>query len=220
MHVFLAGASRGVGREIAKQLVIAKYQVTALLRSSQFAEDLAAMGISVVQGDALEAELMVKLMGQNPPDAVISTIGSLPSDSGTRVDFFGNKHLIDAAAKAKVNSFILISSIGSGNSAPALPPNVMETLGPVLIEKAKAEDHLAASGMTYTVIRPGGLVSEPATGQAVLTEDPMIAGSIPRAGVAQLAVRCLESDRAKNKIFSAIDLSMQRSAKEFEVVEL
>lgn len=219
-HVFLAGASRGVGREIAKQLVIDGYQVTALLRSPQAEDDLKALGISVVKGDALEAEVMSQLLTQYSPDAVISTVGGLPGDSGDRPDFVGNKNLIDGAVAAGATRFILISSIGSGDSAQALPPQALETLGAVLKEKVKAEDHLAASGLTYTVIRPGGLVSQPATDQEVLTEDVTVAGSIPRAGVARLAVKCLVSDRANNKIFSAIDLSMQRSSKDFATVEL
>ena len=227
-YIFLAGASRGVGREIAKQLVIKKHKVLALLRSDPLAEglrhraeaDLVAMGVTVVKGDALNADLMKAVMGDFPIDAVMSTIGSLPEDKGTRADFAGNKNLIDAADAVGAKHFLLISSIGSGNSEQALPPPVLETLWPMLIEKAQAENHLAASGLTYTVIRPGGLVSESATGQEVLTEDPTVAGSIPRAGVALLAVRCLSSDKAKNKVFSAIDLSMQRTEKAVDVVEL
>ena len=70
------------------------------------------------------------------------------------------------------------------------------------------------------MIRPGGLVSESATGQEVLTEDVTVAGSIPRAGVAMLTVRCLNSDKTSNKVFSAIDLSMQRTKKAVDVFEL
>ena len=62
-----------------------------------------------------------------------------------------------------------------------------------------------SSGLTYTIIRPGGLKSEPATGNGILTEDPTIAGTIHRADVADLVCRCLGSDRANNKIFSAVD---------------
>lgn len=220
MHVFLAGASRGVGREIAKQLVIDGHQVTALLRSPQAEDDLKALGITVVKGDALEAEAISQLLIQHSPDAVISTVGGLPSDSGVLPDFVGNKNLIDGAVAAGATQFILMSSIGSGDSAQALPPQALETLGPVLKEKVQAEAHLAASGLTYTVIRPGGLVSQPATDQEVLTEDVTVAGSIPRAGVARLAVKCLMSDLAKNKIFSAIDRSMQRGEKAFITVDL
>ncbi len=219
-QIFLAGASRGVGREIAKQLVARGHQVIALLRSDQAKAELTAMGLTVVKGDALEAAAMVEAIAAHPSDAVISTIGGLPEDGSTRADFLGNKHLIDGAVAAQVKRFILISSIGSGDSAQALPPNVLEVLGAVLKEKAQAEDYLRESGLAYTVIRPGGLLSESATGEEVLTEDVTVAGSIPRAAVARLAVRCLESDRAVNKTFSAIDLSMQRSKTDFEQAEL
>lgn len=219
-QIFLAGASRGVGREIAKQLVARGHQVIALLRSDQAKAELTAMGLTVVKGDALEAAAMIEAIAAHPPDAVISTIGGLPEDGSTRADFLGNKHLIDGAVAAQVKRFILISSIGSGDSAQALPPNVLEVLGAVLEEKAQAEDYLRESGLAYTVIRPGGLLSESATGEEVLTEDVTVAGSIPRAAVARLSVRCLESDRAVNKTFSAIDLSMQRSKTDFEQAEL
>jgi hypothetical protein len=56
----------------------------------------------------------------------------------------------------------------------------METLRPVLLEKEQAEKHLIESGLTYTVIRPGGLKSEPATGNGVVTEDYKVAGTIHR----------------------------------------
>ena len=178
------------------------------------------MGGSTVQGDALDAEAMHTIMHNHPIEAVISTVGSLPESSPPRVDFAGNKNLIDAAVSANAQQFILVSSIGSGNSASALPPNVLETLDPVLKEKAQAEEHLAQSGLAYTVIRPGGLTSESATGQEILTSDPTVAGTIPRAAVAVLAVRCLGNEKAKNQVFSAIDLSMQRTEKTVEAIEL
>ncbi|MEL7333891.1 MAG: SDR family oxidoreductase [Cyanobacteria bacterium J06560_2] len=218
-YVFLAGASRGVGREVAKQLVVNGHQVLALLRSDQAKADLEAMGVSIVKGDAMDPEAMNKIMQDYPVEAVISTIGGLPDEGAPRADFLGNKNLIDAAA-AKAQQFILISSIGSGNSYRALPPNVLEVLGPLLKEKAQAEEHLSKSGVPYTVIRPGGLVSESATGKEVLTADPTVAGSIPRAGLATLIVQCLGKQTAMNEVFSAIDLSMQRTEKEVSTVEL
>src|SRR4028119_2517226 len=149
-HIFLAGASRGVGLEIAKCLAAQKMQVTALLRSPATSTELEAMGIKVVTGDALDAAAMEAAMaGGEPIHAVISTIGGLPKD-GERADYLGNKNLIDAAVKAGVQKFILVSSIGSGESAVALPPQAMETLRPVLLEKEKAEKHLMESGLTYT----------------------------------------------------------------------
>jgi uncharacterized protein YbjT (DUF2867 family) len=219
-HIFLAGASRGVGLEIAKLLVEQKMQVTALLRSPATSTELEAMGIKVVTGDALDAAAMeVAMAGGEPIHAVISTIGSLPKDREIS-DYLGNKNLIDAAVKAGVQKFILVSSIGSGNSVSALPPQALETLRPVLIEKEKAENHLIASGMIYTVIRPGGLKSEPATGNGILTEDCRVSGTIHRADVAQLVCQCLVSDAANNKVLSAVDKQMVYGNPEFEVLNL
>ena len=218
-YIFLAGASRGVGREIAKCLVEQNQNIKALLRSEDSRPELEAMGIKVVIADAMDGASVEQAMLAEPVYAVISTIGGLPKD-GERADFLGNKNLIDAALKAGVQKFILISSIGSGESAVALPPQAMATLKPVLIEKEKAEQYLVESGLTYTVIRPGGLKSEPATGNGVLTPDYTVAGTIHRADVAQLAVQCLSHEAANNKILSAVDRQMTYGQAGFEELNL
>ncbi|HAG80930.1 MAG TPA: NAD(P)-dependent oxidoreductase [Cyanobacteria bacterium UBA12227] len=219
-YIFLAGASRGVGREIAKCLVQQNQKVKALLRSEDSRPELEAMGINVVMGDALDAVAVEQaIMGDKPIHAIISTIGGLPKD-GERADYLGNKNLIDAAVKTNIQKFILISSIGSAESAIAIPPQALETLKSVLIEKEQAEKYLIASGLTYTVIRPGGLKSEPATGNGVLTEDYKVAGTIHRADVAQLVCNCLFSDAAHNKILSAVDRMQMYGQSEFEEFKL
>jgi uncharacterized protein YbjT (DUF2867 family) len=218
-YIFLAGASRGVGREIAKYLVERNQKVKALLRSEASRAELEAMGITVVMGDALDVAAVEQAMLGEPIYAVISTIGGLPKE-GDRADYLGNKNLIDGAVKAGVQKFILVSSIGSGESVVALPPQALETLKPVLIEKEKAEKHLIESGLTYTVIRPGGLKSEPATGNGVVTEDYKVAGTIHRADVAQLVCQCLVSDAANNKILSAVDRQMMYGQTSFEELSL
>jgi nucleoside-diphosphate-sugar epimerase len=218
--IFLAGASRGVGREIAKCLTEQNQKVKALLRSDASRPELEAMGINVVMGDALDAAAMEQAMlGDETISAVISTIGGLPKD-GERADYLGNKNLIDAAVKAGVQKFILVSSIGSGESVVAIPPQALEALKTVLIEKEQAENYLMQSGLTYTVIRPGGLKSEPATGNGILTEDYKVAGIIHRADVAQLVCQCLFSDAANNKILSAVDRTQMYGNPEFEVLSL
>ncbi len=214
-HVFLAGASQGVGREILKELLAQDKSVKAFLRSETIATELQTMGVETAIGDALNPEQIEQAMAGSPIDLVISTIGGKPQD-GERSDYTGNKNLIDAAVKAGVKRFILVTSIGSGESVAALPPQAFAALKEVLAEKEKAEQHLIASGLTYTIIRPGGLKSEPATGNGVLTEDPKIAGTIHRADVADLVCRCLKSDRTNNKIFSAVDRTMTYGDATFE----
>jgi len=215
--IFLAGASRGVGREIAHLLTQKSFNVKALLRTDAAQAELESLGVIPVMGDALNPTELEAAMLTEPVWAVISTVGGLPKD-GQRADYLGNKNLIDAALKAGVQKFILVSSIGSGNSAVALPPPALETLRPVLIEKAQAEEYLIASGLTYVIIRPGGLKSEPATGNGVLTPDPTIAGTIHRADVARLVCQCLESDQANNRVLSAVDRQMTYGQADFEIL--
>lgn len=219
-YIFLAGASRGVGQQIAFRLMEQNRPVKALLRTETTRADLEAMRITVVMGDALNLDEVERAMlGDEPIHTVISTIGGLPKD-GERADYLGNKNLIDAAVKAGVKKFILVSSIGTGNSADAIPPQALETLKPVLIEKDKAEQHLIASGLTYTIIRPGGLKSEPATGNGILTEEPRVSGTIHRADVAHLVCQCIDSDRTNHKVLSAIDRNMLYTQSEFEEFNL
>ena len=207
-YIFLAGASRGVGQEIAKYLTAQQIQVKALLRTESAAMELKAMGIHPTLGDALNiTDVEQAILGNEPIKAVISTLGGLPTDD-IKPDYIGNKNLIDVAIKAGVQKFILVTSIGSGNSVVALPTQALEVLKPVLIEKEKAEQYLISSGLNYTIIRPGGLKSEPATNNGIITENHRIVGTIHRADVAQLVCRCLHSADTNNKIFSAVDRNM------------
>lgn len=220
-NIFLAGSSRGVGREIAKLLLESEppsVNLTVLLRNPTYTVELEALGATVVIGDALDsAQLeMTMLHRTSAIDVVITTMGGLPSDQGERADCEGNKNLIDVAIKAGVKKFILVSSIGSGNSVIALAPQVLLTLGKILKEKEKAEEYLTDSGLNYTIIRPGGLKSEAATGNAVLTEDPSVSGIVHRADVANLVCQCLYSEKSNNKVLSAIDRNMLFKPLEFD----
>jgi nucleoside-diphosphate-sugar epimerase len=213
MNIFIAGA---VGREIAQILVDQPDQqqnnITALVRSPN--PELEALGIKVIIGDALDTIAVSQTMQAQPVEVVISTIGGLPKD-GVRADYLGNKNLIDAAVQAGVKKFILVTSLGTGNSAAAIPPPAYETLKPVLLEKEQAENHLINSGLNYTIIRPGGLKSAPATGTAVLTTDHHVAGSIHRADVAALVCRCLSSPASDGQVLAAFDQTMIYGTPEF-----
>lgn len=215
--VFLAGASRGVGLEIAKRLVGRSMPPIVLLRQPQ--PELEALGVQVRQGDAMNPDQVADAMVGSSIETVISTIGGISAE-GVRSDFVGNRNLIDAALNVGAKHFILVTSIGTGDSAIALPDSALQALGAVLKEKNLAEEHLRNSGLTYTIVRPGGLKSESATGNGVLTADPSIGGIIHRADVAELISQCVNNPKSYNQTLGAVDRTMVYGDREFAIVAL
>lgn len=82
-----------------------------------------------------------------------------------------------------------------------------QVLEKALKAKTLAENMLLKyyTNSEWTIIRPGGLKSDAATGTAVLTEDTKAAGVINRADVANLAVQALNSPSTVRKILTAVD---------------
>ena len=216
--VFLAGASRGVGLEIARRLVGRSMPPIVLLRQPQ-PELEALLGVQVRQGDAMNPDQVADAMVGSSIETVISTIGGISAE-GVRSDFVGNRNLIDAALNVGAKHFILVTSIGTGDSAIALPDSALQALGAVLKEKNLAEEHLRNSGLTYTIVRPGGLKSEPATGNGVLTADPSIGGIINRADVDELIGQCVNNPKSYNQTLGAVNRTMVYGDREFAIVAL
>ena len=215
--VFLAGASRGLGLEIAIRLAAESIPSIAFLRQPQ--SKIEALGFDVQLGDAMNPDQVAAATAERPIETVISTIGGTSAE-GVRSDFVGNRNLIDAAVHVGVKHFILVTSLGTGDSAIALPESALQALGSVLKEKAMAEHHLRTSGLTYTIVRPGGLKSEPATGDGVLTLDPSIGGIIHRADVAELIVQCISNPKSYNQTLGAVDQNMVYGDREFAIFTL
>mmetsp|Transcript_11406 Transcript_11406/g.16736 ORF Transcript_11406/g.16736 Transcript_11406/m.16736 type:complete len:280 (-) Transcript_11406:221-1060(-) len=213
--VFVAGGSRGVGRAIVEKLIADGSEVVALVRSDEVAAELNEMDmVTAVIGDAFDYKTVEGAM--DGCKAAITTLGGSTSDDGDkRVDYVGNNNVIEAAGILGVTRVVLVTSIGCGSSKEAAPPSVFEVLKDVLAAKERAENVLIKyyTNMNWTIIRPGGLKSEPATGTAILTEDVKTAiGSVHREDVADLVVKALTSPNTEKKVLSAIDPDISSGA--------
>lgn len=205
--VFVAGGSRGVGRHIVDKLVANGSEVVALVRDDASVKELTSIsGVSAIQGDAFDYKAVEGAM--DGCDAAITTLGKGNVAPGEkRVDYEGNSNVIEAAGILGVTRLVLVTSVGCGSSKQAVPESVLEVLKDTLAAKERAENLLIKyyTNMNWTIIRPAGLKSEPATGNAILTEDCMAVGVIHREDVADLVVRTLESPFAERKVLTAVD---------------
>ncbi|KAL0034838.1 hypothetical protein WJX77_009269 [Trebouxia sp. C0004] len=211
----------GIALDVTRKLKDMGAWVWMLQRSDSRRKEIEGMMAIVIRGDALQPDSIQKAFDQiEEVDAVVSTIGGTPADP--QADSQGNINLIEAAAKKGVKKFILLTSIGVGDSKDAPPQQVYDVLKPVLIEKGKAEERLKSIGgdMQFTIIRPGGLKTQPATGRGVLTEDSSVCGAIHREDVADLLVHALFSDKTNNKVLAAVDQDQIMDKKEFATFQL
>ena len=132
------------------------------------------------------------------------------SQAAHEVDNVGTCHLIDAAKKAGISKIVMVSSIltNGRNWGQEKSPGFVVTnaFGNVLDEKLVAENYLRASGIDYTIVRPGGLKAKPPTGSLIIAaEDTLNAGEVSRDLVADVCIAALSDPKASNKVLEIIE---------------
>ena len=200
---------------ITRQLRERGENVTVAVRRTSNTAELQKLGVATVIADALDPAQVQSAVTSGNFAAVISTLGTTRGEQDKRPDFIGNRNVIDASKAAGIKRFVFITVVGTGNSAEAAPRPSRNFLKDVIALKSQAEDHLRASGLDYTIIRPGGLGDVPATGTAVLVDDPAAFSYIGRIDLANLAVQALGDPATIGKTYTAWDPSRKTMAKMF-----
>jgi uncharacterized protein YbjT (DUF2867 family) len=193
-NILVAGANGSTGRIIINLLKKSKdYQPIAMVRKQGQKDHFERHGVSTVIAD-LEEDLSHTVKNA---DKVIFAAGSKGKNI-IGVDQEGAKSLIDAAIDAGVGKFVMLSSMGADN------PDVSDDLEDYLKAKQNADNHLKASGLNYSIVRPGSLADKGSTGKIELKERLEKRGSISRADVAKTLVEALEDDVKKNQTFEIL----------------
>ena len=201
MKAFVAGATGETGRRIVAQLVERQIPVRALVRNPEKAAEILPAGVEIVVGDVQQADKLEALIADC--SVLLCATGARPSFNPTEpllVDYLGTKNLIDAAKKKGIEHFVLVTSLCVSNFFH--PLNLFWL---ILFWKKQAEDYLINSGLTYTIVRPGGLKNEDNLHAIKMSSaDTLSEGNIPRTKVAFVCVESLFYPAAKNKIIEII----------------
>jgi len=142
--------------------------------------------------------------------ASASKQGGTPSE----VDNIGLKNVATACIANKIPHLVIVSS--GGVSKPDSPVyKFLNIFGGIMEEKIKGEDTVRAmyaslpdKGLTYTIIRPGGLTEDPGRGvsEIELNQGDLKSGRISRYDVAKLCVEApLYPDLTGSTTFECYD---------------
>ena len=201
MKAFVAGATGETGRRIVSQLLDRSIEVRAFVRDVEKARSIFPSGVEIIAGDVLRVDtLKDALVGCT---VVFCATGARPSFDPTGpylVDFEGTKNLVNASKAAGVEQFVLVTSLCVSK---LLHP--LNLFWGILVWKKWAEEYLQRSGLTYTIVRPGGLKNDDNDDRIVMQGlDSLFDGSIPRTKVAQVCVEAIGNESSRDKIVEIV----------------
>jgi uncharacterized protein YbjT (DUF2867 family) len=189
MDVLVAGGHGKIALRLLRLLAAEGHRARGLIRNPGQAADLEALGAVAVLGD-LEADASLAAYVQGA-DVLVFAAGAGPGSGPQRkrtVDLGGAVKLADAALAVGVARYVMISSIGADR-----PEAASGGMRPYLEAKAEADRYLMASGLDYTIIRPGSLTDDPGTGRVRVPTELGGRGEVPRDDVAAVIAAVLDA---------------------------
>ncbi|GAB4814594.1 hypothetical protein N2152v2_001640 [Parachlorella kessleri] len=222
--IFVAGATGRLGARIVRELLSQGYRVRAGVRSIDKAENFVrtAANFGLLSGEELALLDVIPYNLEQPETfegaignagRVVCAVGAAESEfanlsSPKKIDGEGTIGLVEAAAKAGVTQFVLVTSLGTGKLG--FPAAILNVFGGVLIYKRKAEEALERSGIPYVIVRPGGMERprddfKVTHNVRLAPRDQLFGGQVSRLQVAELVGACLGSpEAAQNKVLEVV----------------
>lgn len=193
-NVLVAGATGTTGRIIVDILkASSNYNPVAMVRKKEQEEEFEKKNVNTVLAD-LEEDLSHTT---DDMQKVIFAAGS-GGKNVIAVDQEGAKKLTDAAKNSGASKFVMLSSMGADK------PSISDDLKDYLEAKQNADEYLKASGIAFSIVRPGSLNNNNGSGKIKLEKKFEDFGEISRADVARTLVAVLDDKVRKNEVFEIL----------------
>ena len=199
MNVVVVGGHGKVARFLLRDLAQRGDHARGVIRNPDHAAELRELGAEPVFCDIEREEPTEAVAGA---DAVVFAAGAGPGSAAERkrtVDYGGAVKLINAAKANGVSRFVMVSAMGVGH-----PESWSEQMTPYYQAKADADRALEASGLEYTIVRPGRLSDDPGTGLVETALELDHSGEIPREDVAATLLAVLDTPSTIQKGFDVV----------------
>ena len=193
-------------------------RVCALVRPGSDRAALDALGVEVIPGDTMEAADVARAFAAHGAGGlVVSTLSGGTGTSG-RVDDLANILVIDQAVQHRPEAFVFVTSLGCGDTRRYMSERSLAAFGDTLVAKTIAEDHLRRTALPWTILRPGGLRSAPATHRGALFPSAELHGMIHREDVALLVLEVAGNADYHGAALIALDPALMRGERPEGVV--
>lgn len=206
MKVLIVGANGQIGKHLVQLIQNSEtIKAKAMIRKAEQAKFFEDLGVETVLVD-LEDEITKITEATKDVDAVVFAAGSGPStgvDKTMLIDLDGAVKTIEATKDAGVKRFILISSYETSRETIQEAVKESPSFAPYVVAKHYADDWLRKTDLDYTIIHPGSLTNDEATGKVEAAETVKPNG-IPREDVAEVLLTCLENEATIGKEFQVV----------------
>jgi nucleoside-diphosphate-sugar epimerase len=203
MRIAIAGAHGQVARRLGRLLSGRGDTVVGIVRNPAHEPDLDADGVEPVVLDLETASVDQVAEAVRSADAVVFAAGAGPGSGTERkhtVDRGGAVLLADAAERAGVRTYLLVSSMGVEQARKGTPPGMDPVFAVYLQAKLRAEDEiLPRPGLDTTIVRPGRLTDDPGTGRVTLGHGIEF-GDVPRDDVAAVLAEILRAGKVNDVV--------------------
>jgi uncharacterized protein YbjT (DUF2867 family) len=197
MDILVAGGHGQIALRLLKILAGQGHTARGLIRKPAQDADLSAIGAVPVLGDLENDESLAAYV--EGADAVVFAAGAGPGSGDARkqtVDLGGAVKLADAALTAGVRRYVMVSSIGADR-----PEAAGDSMRAYLTAKAEADAYVRASGLDFTIVRPGSLKDTPGTGKVTISAELGHRGPVPRDDVAAVLAAVLQTPQTIGATF-------------------
>lgn len=187
-NIFLIGAAGGIGRRLTILLAAQGHRVTGMHRAGGQDTVIRDAGGTPVNGDLIGDSVQTLSDRLSGHDAVVFSAGAhgTGADMTTAIDGHGLEKAVDAAARAGVRRFLLVSVF---MDALRDQPR-SEGFEHYMAVKRAADAYLAATDLDFLIVRPGTLVDEPGLGR-VNAGVSLAYAAVPRDDVAAFVAASL-----------------------------
>ncbi|GAA4265485.1 SDR family oxidoreductase [Frondihabitans peucedani] len=217
MRIVIAGGHGKIALLLERLLSDAGHDPVGIVRNPDHTADLEQAGARALVLD-LESTDVDTLAGHlDGADAVVFAAGGGSASGAERkltIDRDGAILLADAAEKAGVSRYVLISAMHTDEfdaSRAELPAEGDDVFQVYLRAKSEADADLRGrDALDWTIVRPGGLTDDPATG-LVAVGARLETGTIPRADVASIVATALLEGVAVKTQFEVVSGELEIS---------